>query len=91
MGIYWYPLHGSSAVTICLAVGIGCAVNWLRNRTLHSAITGPTFPIAGTIFLVSDMGLWAINSRFVRPFVAIVTGISFSLAWLYASRSGGAG
>lgn len=90
VGIYWHPLHASSAVTICLAVAIGCAVNWFRNRTLHCAITGPAFLIAGTIFLLSDMGLWAINSRLVWPFVAVVTGISFSLEWLYASRSGGA-
>ena len=91
VGIYWYPLHASSAVTICLAVAIGCAVNWLRNRTLHCAITGPAFLIAGAIFLLSDMGPWAINSRFVWPFVAVVTCISFLLEWLFASRSGSAG
>ena len=91
VGIYWHPLHASSAVTICLAVAIGCAVNGLRNRTLHCAITGPAFLIAGAVFLLSDMGLSAINSRFVWPFVAVVTGISFLLEWLYASRSGSAG
>lgn len=87
VGIYWYPLHASSAVAICFAVAIGCAVNWFRNRTLHCAITGPIFLIAGTIFLLSDTTMLAVNSRFVWPTVAIGTGIAFLLEWLYASRS----
>jgi hypothetical protein len=41
LGIFWRPLHGSSAATILFAMAIGCVTNWLRNRTLHCAITGP--------------------------------------------------
>ena len=87
IGIYWYPLHASSATTICFAVAIGCAVNWFRNRTLHCAITGPGFLIAGALFLLSGLNLLPINSSFVWTIVATMTGISFLLEWLYASRS----
>jgi hypothetical protein len=46
IGIYWRPLHAQSAATILSAMAIGCAANWLGNRTLHCAITGPLFLIA---------------------------------------------
>ena len=41
VGFFWYPLHAASAATVCLAVGVGCAANWFRNRTLHCGITSP--------------------------------------------------
>lgn len=91
VGIYWHPLHSSSAVTICLAVAISCAANWLRNRTLHCAITGPIFLVAGGSFLLSDMHVLPVDSRLVWPIVAIGTGIAFSLEWLYASRGENSG
>jgi hypothetical protein len=82
IGIYWYPLHASSAAaTICFAVAIGCLANWFRNRTLHCAITGPLFLIAGIMFLFAEIGTLAINARFVWPIVAIVTGIAFLMEW----------
>ena len=84
IGIYWYPLHASSATTICFAVAIGCGVNWFRNRTLHCAISGPGFLIAGALFLFSELGVLAVNSSFVWIIVAVLTGIAFFLEWLYA-------
>ncbi len=87
IGIWWYPLHSSSAATICLAVAIGCFGNWLRNRTLHCAITGPLFLVAGAVFLLSAVGIFAINPGFVWPVVAILTGIAFVVEWRYAARS----
>lgn len=86
-GVYWYPLHASSAATISLAVAFGCGANWLRYRTLHCGITGPLFLIAGVAFLLSDMSLFAINPRIVWPIVAVVTGFSFLLEWRYAAGS----
>jgi hypothetical protein len=87
IGIYWYPLHSSSAATICLAVAIGCGVNWLRNRTLHCGITGPLFLIVGAVFLLSDMRIFTINPWMVWPIVVIVTGLSFLLEWRYTAPS----
>jgi uncharacterized membrane protein YgdD (TMEM256/DUF423 family) len=86
IGIYWYPLHASLAATICLAVAIGCAANWFRNRTLHCAITAPVFLVAGTVLLVSEMGTFAINERLVWQIVAIVTGLAFLAEWFYSTR-----
>jgi hypothetical protein len=86
IGIYWYPLHGSAAATVCLAVAIGCIVNWLKNRTLHCGITAPLFAIAGTLFLLSDMRLIAIAPAVVWLPVAVVTGLSFLLEW-HATRT----
>jgi hypothetical protein len=86
IGIYWYPLHASSAATICRAVAFGCGANWLRNRTFHCAITGPLFAISGAVFLLSDMHKLAISPHFIWSIVAIATGISFLLEWRYAVR-----
>ena len=87
IGLYWYPLHASSAATICLAVATGCAANWFRNRTLHCGLTGPLFLIAGAAFLASEMGAFAIDARLVWPIVAILTGLAFLVEWRYAART----
>lgn len=84
IGVYWHPLHGSSAVTILFAMTIGCGANWLRNRSFHCAITGPLFLIAGTIFLLSGVGMIGLNTRWVWPLVFIGVCIAFLLEWLYA-------
>jgi hypothetical protein len=87
IGVWWYPLHSSSAATICLAVAIGCFVNWLRNRTLHCAITGPLFLVAGVVFLLSALGAFAIHPGIIWPILGILTGIAFLLEWRYKRGS----
>lgn len=87
LGIYWYPLHASSAATICLAAAFGCGANWLRNRTLHCALTGPLLLISGIVFLLSDKGVFAINPDIIWLIVTVVTALSFLLEWRYAARS----
>ena len=85
VGIYWRPLHALSAATILYAMAIGCFANWLRNRTLHCAITGPLFLIAAVVFLQSNLTGTHLNSSLVWPFVVIGVGIAFLLEWRYAS------
>ena len=87
IGIYWHPLHASSAVTFLFAMTIACVANWFRNRSFHCAITGPLFLIAGIIFLLSGMGMIHLNTRWIWPFVCIGVGIAFLLEWLYAQRA----
>jgi predicted membrane-bound mannosyltransferase len=87
IGIYWHPLHALSPATTLFAIAIGCAANWRRNRTLHCAITGPLFLIAGLVFLLSDMTETHVNSLLVWPFVAIGVGIAFLLEWRYTRLS----
>jgi len=87
IGIYWRPLHGSSAATILFAMAIGCVANWHRNRTLHCAITGPLFLIAAVVFLLSDMSTTHVNSLLVWPFVLIGVGVAFLLEWRYTRLS----
>jgi undecaprenyl pyrophosphate phosphatase UppP len=87
IGISWYPLHARSAATICLAMAVGCAANWARNRTLHCAITAPVFLVAGTVFLLSEVGALAIDQRWVWLIVAIATGLAFLLEWRFAART----
>ena len=84
IGLYWLPLHAMSAATILFAMAIGCVANWLRNRTLHCAITGPLFLIAAVVFLLSDVSMAHVNSLLVWPFVLIGVGIAFLLEWRYA-------
>jgi hypothetical protein len=87
IGIFWRPLHASSAVACLFAVAIGCLANWLRNRSFHCAITGPLFLIAGTVFLLSDVHLIKVKAEWVWPLVLIGTYIAFLLEWWYARHS----
>ncbi len=86
-GIYWRPLHASSAATILFAMAIGCVANWLRHRTLHCAITGPLFFIAAVVFLLSDMSAARGNSLWIWPFVLLGVGIAFLLEWRYTRKA----
>jgi hypothetical protein len=67
-------------------MAIGCGANWITNRTLHCAITGPLFLIAAVVFLLSDVSVAHVNSLLVWPFVLIGVGIAFLLEWRYAQR-----
>jgi len=86
IGIYWYPLHASSAAACLLAMSAGCAANWVRNRSFHCAITGPIFLVAGVALLLSDMRVVRINDVWVWAFVLIGTGIAFLMEWRYYAR-----
>ncbi len=85
IGIIWRPLHALSPATTLFAMAIGCVANWLRNRTLHCAITGPLFLIAAILFLLSDVSTIHVNSHLVWPFVLVGVGIAFLLEWRYAA------
>jgi hypothetical protein len=41
IGMFWHPLHATSAVTCLLAVAVGCLANAFRNRTYHCILAGP--------------------------------------------------
>lgn len=84
IGIYWRPLHGSSATAILFAMGIGCVANWVRNRTLHCAFTAPLFLIAAVVFLLSEMDILHVHAALVWPFVVIGVGAAFLVEWRYA-------
>ncbi len=88
IGLYWRPLHGSSAATILFAMAIGCVADWRRNRTLHCAITWPLFLIAALVFLLSDVTVTHVKSLLVWPFLLIGVGIAFLLEWRYTRLSG---
>jgi hypothetical protein len=86
IGMYWHPLHASSAATCLFAVAIGCLANWVRNRSFHCAITGPLFLTGGAVFLVSDEGMIRVNTAWVWSLVFIGVGIAFLLEWLFAKH-----
>src|SRR5260370_41899680 len=71
IGIYWRPLPAPPAAAWLFAIAIGCAANWLRNRTFHCAITGPLFLIGALVFLVSGLTWTHLNRLLVWPFAAI--------------------
>jgi len=85
IGLYWLPLH--ALPTILFAMAVGCGANWLKNRTLHCAVTGPLFLIAAVVFLLSDVSMAHVKSHLVWLFVLIGVGIAFLLEWRYAQRS----
>ena len=86
IGLYWRPLHASSAFACLFAMAIGCFANWLRNRSFHCAITGPLFLLAGVVLLLSDLAWSASPPLWVWPLVLVGTGIAFLLEWGYAKR-----
>ena len=88
VGLVWHPLHATSAVTILFAAAIGCFANWIKNRTFHCTITAWIFLAGAVAFLLSDTGVIQIEPRFVWPFVAVGTLLSFILEWRYATRPG---
>ena len=87
IGIYWHPLSATSATACLFAAAIGWLANWLRNRSFHSAITGPLFLVAALLFLLSDLTGAHVSSLLVWPLAVIGVGIAFLLESRYAKRS----
>lgn len=84
VGIFWHPLHGSSAATCLLAMAVGCFANAVKNRTYHCILTGPLFLIAAILLLLSD--LTHVKPSLTWTGVAVGTGIAFLLEWRYARK-----
>jgi hypothetical protein len=78
IGIFWHPLHPSSAVTCLLAMAVGCA---FKNRTYHCVLTRPLLLIAAILFLTSD--LTRVRPTAIWTGVLVGTGIAFLLEWRY--------
>jgi hypothetical protein len=89
VGMYWHPLHATSAVAILLAGSIGCFANWIKNRTFHCTITAWAFLAGAVVFLLANIGLIEIEPRFVWSTIAIATGVAFVLEWRYTRRPKG--
>jgi len=87
VGTAWSPLHAPSSAACLLAMGIGCLANWLRNRSFHCVITAPLFLVAGVVFLLSDVHMIHIETRWVWPGVLIGTSVALLLEWRYAKRA----
>jgi hypothetical protein len=68
-------------------MGIGCAANWVRNRSFHCAITGPLFLVAAIFFLLAGLRDVHVNARLVWSLLFIGTTIAFLPEWRYAKRS----
>ena len=87
VGIYWYPLHGSSATSILFAMGFGCVANWVRNRTVHCAFTAPLFLIAAFVFLLSDASVIHVKAIVIWPFVLIGVAAAFLVEWRFVGHA----
>jgi hypothetical protein len=88
-GTHWHPLHWYSASTVLFSLGIGCAANWLRNRSFHCAITGPLFLMAAIVSLLGDLRIVPANPRLVWSLLFLGTATAILLEWRYATRSVG--
>jgi hypothetical protein len=86
IGIYWRPLHASSAAACLFAMAIGCLANWRRNRSFHCVITGPLFLIGSFVFLLSGVRMIHVDTRWVWSVLLIGIGIAFLMEWLYGKR-----
>jgi len=86
IGVFSHPFRVSASAACLIAMAIGCAANWFRNRSFHCSITGPVFLIAGLMFLLADTRVIHGSVLLVWPFVLIATGFAFQLEWRYAKR-----
>jgi hypothetical protein len=84
VGLYWRPLAAASASTILLAAGLGCVANWAKNRTFHCGITAPLLLIAGTVFLLSELGTLNVKPWIVWASVGAGVCVAFLLERKYA-------
>jgi hypothetical protein len=84
IGIFWYPLHASSAATCLLAAAIGCFANALKNKTYHCVITGPLFLLAAILFLSLDVT--HIRPALIWTGVLLGTATAFVLEWRYSRK-----
>jgi hypothetical protein len=84
LGVFWHPLHGSSAATCLLAMAVGCFANGFKNRTYHCVLTGPLFLVAGILLLFT--ATTHIKPGFVWAGVLLGTGTAFWLEWRYARK-----
>ena len=85
MGLFWYPLHATSATTILFAMSAGCVVNWARNRTCHCYFDGPLFFAGGAAFLSRQLGVIQFHSFVVWLPLGLGIAVSFYLEWRLAS------
>lgn len=77
IGFAWQPLQGSGDATLLLAAGIGCGVNWQRNRTGHCLITAPLFLAAGLAALANRAGWIHIHPAWYWLPAIIGTALAF--------------
>jgi len=87
-GVFWHPLHATSAVTCLLAMAVGCFANAFKNRTYHCVLTGPLFLVAAILLLLSD--LTHIKPALIDTVVLVGTAIAFLLEWRYSRKLRGA-
>ncbi len=81
VGIYWHPVRFRSAAAILFALTAGCFANWFRNRTLHCAITGPLFLIAGLLSLLSELSIIRFPDHLLWPILSCGVAIAFFIEW----------
>jgi hypothetical protein len=86
LGLFWYPLHATSATTILFAMSAGCFANWRRNRTYHCYVDGPLLLAGATAFLLRQLHLIQFASLAVWLPLGLGIGISFYLEWRVAVR-----
>lgn len=88
IGMFWHPLHASSAATCLLAMSVGCFANAFKNRTYHCVLTGPLFLVAAILLLSSDF--MHVKPTVIWMAVLAGTGIAFLLEWRYARKQSAA-
>ena len=81
VGIYWRPVRFGSAAAILFALTAGCFANWFRNRTLHCAITGPLFLIAGLLSLLSELLTFRFPDLLFNLILLCGVAIAFFIEW----------
>ena len=84
IGMFWHPLHATSAVTCLLAMAVGCLANAFKNRTYHCILTGPLFLTAAILLLSSN--LTHLKPVLVWTVVLVGSVFAFLLEWYHSRK-----
>src|SRR6266852_5610615 len=81
IGLIWYPLHPTSAITILFAMSAGCMANGVRNRTCRCYFDGPLLFAGAAAFLLRQVSVVQFSCSLVWFPLALGMAISFYLEW----------
>lgn len=80
---WWHPL---AIATVPIALGIGCAANWIKNRTLHCSMTAPILLIGGILIVLANLDVIHANGTAISAAIAIGVAVAFLIEWQYFAR-----
>lgn len=84
LGTLWPSLLQYGDTLILAAMGAACSINFIRNRTVHCAITGPLFLAGAAVAFLIEAGGWTLNQSALWGVMLVGIGSAFLVEWRLA-------